>query len=194
MLDQTLLPKIFGYFASRYAQRPGGYTRIHKFGNRFGDNAPHAVLELVDNPRDIKLEMTARAVGWELLKERIQTGDVSELVQKGVDGADELIAKELALEPRAVGQLRPATRWNLQKIMRYREPSEYLEIVKKAQGHIVSLCKSKFLAFIHNSTGFIIGEACTNEDAAERSGEECERSGQKIDFDRLRKEAYHLLP
>jgi large subunit ribosomal protein L17 len=45
--------------------RPGGYTRIHKFGHRQGDHAPHAILELVDGPRDLKFAMTARAVGRE---------------------------------------------------------------------------------------------------------------------------------
>jgi len=69
VLDQSVLPKLFGPFAKRYAERPGGYTRIHKFGFRLGDNAPMAILELVDNPHDIKLEITARAVGWELLKQ-----------------------------------------------------------------------------------------------------------------------------
>jgi len=136
VLDQSVLPKLFGPLAQRYAERPGGYTRIHKFGNRLGDNAPTAILELVDNPRDIKLEVTARAVGWELLKDRLQNGDVSEILQKGVDGAEELIMNEIALEPTEVGQLRPATRWNLQKVLKFRGPSSIEDIGRKAQDHI----------------------------------------------------------
>ena len=38
--------------APKYSDRNGGYTRIIKLGNRFGDNAPTAVIELVD--RDIE--------------------------------------------------------------------------------------------------------------------------------------------
>jgi len=93
-------------------------------------------LELVDNPRDIRLEVTARAVGWELLKHRLQTGDVSEILEKGVGGAHELIERELALEPQEIGQLRPATRWNLQKVLKYRDPRFILAIGRRAQDHI----------------------------------------------------------
>ena len=67
ILEPEVLPKLFGPLAKRYAERVGGYTRVHKFGNRPGDNAPHAILELVDNPRDLRFEMTARSIGWELL-------------------------------------------------------------------------------------------------------------------------------
>ena len=63
LLEPRLTPKVFKELAERYKDRVGGYTRIHKYGNRPGDNAPHAILELVDNPHDLKFEMTARAVG-----------------------------------------------------------------------------------------------------------------------------------
>ncbi|KAH9978890.1 hypothetical protein BGW80DRAFT_1281610, partial [Lactifluus volemus] len=52
-------------------KKVSSYTRIHKFGHRPGDNAPHAVLELVDGPRDIKFEMAARATGWDVLSSRL---------------------------------------------------------------------------------------------------------------------------
>ena len=49
--DEINTKKIFDAIASRYKDRAGGYTRIVKIGNRFGDNAPTAIIELVD--RDV---------------------------------------------------------------------------------------------------------------------------------------------
>ena len=40
--------KVFDVLAERYADRSGGYTRVLKAGYRHGDNAPMAVIELVD--------------------------------------------------------------------------------------------------------------------------------------------------
>ena len=45
------IEKLFGEIAKRYESRNGGYTRIIKDGNRYGDSAPMAYIELVD--RDI---------------------------------------------------------------------------------------------------------------------------------------------
>ena len=55
------IPRLFDEYANRYAERPGGYTRIHFHGNRLGDNAPHAIIELVDGPQDLRFQMTASA-------------------------------------------------------------------------------------------------------------------------------------
>ena len=46
--------KIFNTFAERYKDRLGGYTRIVKIGNRFGDNAPTAIIELIDRDEEAK--------------------------------------------------------------------------------------------------------------------------------------------
>lgn len=46
--DKKVLDRVFNELAKRYSQRPGGYTRIIKLGQRVGDGAPLAQLELVE--------------------------------------------------------------------------------------------------------------------------------------------------
>ncbi len=46
--------KLFDVLGPRYAERPGGYTRVLKAGFRYGDNAPMAVIELVDRDPEAK--------------------------------------------------------------------------------------------------------------------------------------------
>ena len=46
--DQAALAKLFETIGPRFKQRPGGYTRIVHLQNRVGDNAPMAILELVE--------------------------------------------------------------------------------------------------------------------------------------------------
>jgi len=48
--DREMVVKLFDELGPRYKTRNGGYTRILKFGFRVGDNAPMALMELVDRP------------------------------------------------------------------------------------------------------------------------------------------------
>lgn len=52
--DETLVKKMFDELADRYKDRAGGYTRVLKAGFRHGDNAPMAVIELVDRNEEAK--------------------------------------------------------------------------------------------------------------------------------------------
>jgi large subunit ribosomal protein L17 len=52
--DDSLVAKVFGPLAARYALRNGGYTRIVKCGFRQGDMAPIAVIELLERNESAK--------------------------------------------------------------------------------------------------------------------------------------------
>ncbi len=52
--DEKLVGKLFSTIAERYKTRNGGYTRVLKAGFRYGDNAPMAIIELVDRDENAK--------------------------------------------------------------------------------------------------------------------------------------------
>lgn len=52
--EDDVVRKLFGPLAERYRSRQGGYTRVLKAGFRYGDNAPMAVIELVDRDPEAK--------------------------------------------------------------------------------------------------------------------------------------------
>lgn len=130
--------------AHRYARREGGYTRIHKFGNRPGDNAPHAILELVDNPKDLRFDMTARAIGWELLGSKMMRGKKN-IVDTGVEGVETIVRKEKDPEVDRLGflkhglggRLRRNTQNNLQKVLKFRGEAGVKDMVTRAEKYIV---------------------------------------------------------
>ncbi|MDD2720435.1 MAG: 50S ribosomal protein L17 [Gallionella sp.] len=53
--DREMVVKLFDELGPRYAARNGGYLRILKFGFRQGDNAPMALIELMDRPADAEV-------------------------------------------------------------------------------------------------------------------------------------------
>ncbi len=59
--DREMVVKLFNELGPRYKARNGGYTRILKFGFRVGDNAPMALMELVDRPETAASEGEAAA-------------------------------------------------------------------------------------------------------------------------------------
>lgn len=118
--DKTL-PLLFGPYAERYSSRPGGYTRIHKFGHRKGDHAPHAILELCDNPRDIKFELTARAVGRQTVQRWLKTRGTAQADNSGEYGT-------LADRP----WIRDITKVNYTQLMKFASDERKLEFENKA--------------------------------------------------------------
>jgi large subunit ribosomal protein L17 len=66
--DKDVVYKLFNELGPRYAKRPGGYLRILKFGFRLGDNAPMALVELMDRPEpaaqaEVETEKGGKAAG-----------------------------------------------------------------------------------------------------------------------------------
>jgi large subunit ribosomal protein L17 len=59
--DRDMVVKLFDELGPRYATRNGGYLRILKFGFRDGDNAPMALVELLDRPEGDVVEQEAAA-------------------------------------------------------------------------------------------------------------------------------------
>lgn len=74
------MPKLFGEIRERYLNRPGGYTRVLRIESHKEDQAPSAILELVDGPRDMRFAMTAKT----LARERQTPTGPRELTMKNV--------------------------------------------------------------------------------------------------------------
>ncbi|KAL8681833.1 MAG: hypothetical protein Q9186_002065 [Xanthomendoza sp. 1 TL-2023] len=79
-LDQ--INTLFTTLRARYLDRPGGYTRVLRIEplNKHHDQAPSAILELVDGPKDMRFHMTAKT----LVKERASEEGIRDMTAKNV--------------------------------------------------------------------------------------------------------------
>jgi large subunit ribosomal protein L17 len=59
--DRNMVGKVFSELGPRYQGRNGGYLRILKFGFRTGDNAPMALIELLDRPEPEVIPVTEKS-------------------------------------------------------------------------------------------------------------------------------------
>lgn len=120
--------------AERYAVRPGGYTRLHLMGHRKNDHAPRAVLELVDNPTDVKLDMTARAMAREayILLHKAQKNI-------GWDAVQALLQAQSDVPLEQDVRFHDLTRKNITKLVRYRGEDARQELTAKAAHYLERL-------------------------------------------------------
>lgn len=135
----SVLPKLFLTLNKRYADRPGGYTRLMRLGRRRHDNAPTAVICMVDGPRDFRFEMAARQAGLELA---------------------EHLGERIAQEPLHQGMaqhLSEHAQAEVDKVLDVRKADRVAVFWERAQAHAVSLAHADITAADGRRTSFISG-------------------------------------
>jgi large subunit ribosomal protein L17 len=121
--------------ARRFQERPGGYTRVHLHGNRQGDNAPRALLEIVDSPEnDLKLDLTAMAMGRETFLRATRSGP---------SAVEEEIASMTSRPLEEDERLNEMTRLNAAKVVRFRGEEGRVLLRQKAKDHFYKLMATR---------------------------------------------------
>ena len=87
--EPVVLQKLFAEIGPRYAERPGGYTRILRVGPRLGDNAELVILELVDGTARPKVkDSRKRARARKVLQAEQKKEAIASFTEKAQEAAD----------------------------------------------------------------------------------------------------------
>ncbi|KAH8916427.1 ribosomal protein L17 [Atractiella rhizophila] len=138
---EATLPQVFRTLLHRYSLRKAGYTRLHRLPPHHHDQSPRAILELVDNPKDLKREKVAGLIAREMIygwagnpKDDRREEELREItgflwrVEKGEFGEKEAVAlvERLMAEPRLTrlgkahqGAISEETRQHLIRVFRF---------------------------------------------------------------------------
>ncbi|KAF1809947.1 ribosomal protein L17 [Eremomyces bilateralis CBS 781.70] len=76
------IPKVFGPLADRYRDRAGGYTRVLHIEPLKEDQAPSAILELVDGPKDMRFHLAAKSITYARLHDRPISEGTAKYIEK----------------------------------------------------------------------------------------------------------------